>query len=292
MTDTTEGSGQVAMLKETGAPSPSVRTADAEPADPTRRPAWKRFLWWGGWLGAVEIVVIAGLWQLVVSAGLVDKQQISTPKDVAIRFGQAFFTQRSIYHDLWVSGREILAGLIIGIAVGVIVGILMGRIPLVNRILDPIVAFLYATPVVAFIPLLIIWLGIGAAPKIVLIFAGVVFVVIVNTEVGVRTVEPSLIEMARSFNGTRFQVMRVVIIPSAVPIVLAGFRLAIGRALIMMMVGEMYGANGGLGYFISNAGTTYNTTDVLLGVIILAASAVILTRLLRVAESRVSHWRG
>jgi NitT/TauT family transport system permease protein len=96
--------------------------------------------------------------------------------------------------------------------------------------------------------------------------------------------------MGRSFRLSRFQVLRKVILPGAVPVMLAGFRLAVGRALIMMLVAEMYGATAGLGYFITNAGTSYDTTDVLMGVVILSSTAVVLTKLLRIAEARVSNW--
>jgi ABC-type nitrate/sulfonate/bicarbonate transport system permease component len=237
-----------------------------------------------------ELVVILGAWQLVGALNLIEEQQISSPSAVAVALWRALITQHNIYGDLWVSAKEIAIGLLLGIVVGVIVGVAMGRSRLVFQLLDPIVTFLYATPAVAFITLLIIWLGIGTTPKVALIFSGVVFVVIVNTETGIRTVDPTLIEMARSFRLSRLQVLRKVILPGAVPVMLAGFRLAVGRALIMMLVAEMYGATAGLGYFITNAGTSYDTTDVLMGVVILSSTAVVLTKLLRMVEARVSNW--
>lgn len=245
----------------------------------------------GGALVLLEVVVLLGSWQLVAVTGLIAKQQISSPYAVGTQLVRAFVTQGFIYGDLLVSAKEIGMGLGLGIVVGVAVGVAMGRIPVVFRLLDPIVTFLYSTPAVAFIPLLIIWLGIGAAPKVALIFFGVVFVVIVNTETGIRTVDPTLVEMARSFRATRLQRLGMVLLPGAVPVMLAGFRLAVGRALIMMLVAEMYGANKGLGYFIINAGTAYDTSNVLMGVVVLATTAVVLTKLLRLLEARVSNWK-
>jgi ABC-type nitrate/sulfonate/bicarbonate transport system permease component len=237
-----------------------------------------------------ELVVILGAWQLVGAVNLIEEQQISSPSAVAVALWRALITQHNIYGDLLVSAKEIAIGLLLGIVVGVIVGVAMGRSRLIFQLLDPVVNFLYATPAVAFITLLIIWLGIGTTPKVALIFSGVVFVVIVNTETGIRTVDPTLIEMARAFRLSRLQVLRKVILPGAVPVMLAGFRLAVGRALIMMLVAEMYGATAGLGYFITNAGTSYDTTDVLMGVVILSSTAVVLTKLLRMVEARVSNW--
>jgi ABC-type nitrate/sulfonate/bicarbonate transport system permease component len=254
----------------------------------------RRQRWWGNkLLGVVELAVLIGIWQLIgATTGLVDVQQISSPVAVAKRFWAGFVTQRFIYGDLAVSAEEIAIGLGLGIVVGVIVGVAMGRVKIVFRLLDPIVTFLYGTPAVAFISLLIIWLGIGTAPKVALIFSGVVFVVIVNTETGVRTIDHNIVEMARSFRASRFQVLRKVVLPGAVPVMLAGFRLAVGRSLIMMLVAEMYGADKGLGYFITNAGATYDTTDVLMGVIVLSTAAVLMTKVLRMAERRVSNWKA
>jgi NitT/TauT family transport system permease protein len=257
---------------------------------PRRGSAQRRFKRQTRLLLLAEIVVILGAWQLLGALNIVEEQQISSPSAVAVALWKALITQHYIYGDLWVSFKEIAIGLLLGIVVGVVVGVIMGRSRLLFQLLDPIVNFLYATPAVAFITLLIIWLGIGTAPKVALIFSGVVFIVIVNTETGIRTVDPTLVEMARSFRLSRMQVLRKVILPGAVPVMLAGFRLAVGRALIMMLVAEMYGATAGLGYFITNAGTSYDTTDVLMGVVILSSTAVALTKLLRGVEARVSNW--
>jgi ABC-type nitrate/sulfonate/bicarbonate transport system permease component len=267
-------------------PAPAMRAK--------RKPRFsRRQRWWGNrLLGVLELAFLLGVWWALGAWGFVDKQQISSPEAVAKQLWKGFVSQRFIYNDLLVSGKEIAFGLLLGIAVGVVVGVAMGRVRILFRLLDPIVTFLYGTPAVAFISLLIIWLGIGTAPKVALIFSGVVFVVIVNTETGVRTVDQNLVEMARSFRASRFQTLRKVVLPGAVPVMLAGFRLAVGRSLIMMLVGEMYGANEGLGYFITNAGATYDTTDVLMGVIVLATAAVILTKLLRMLENRVSNWKS
>jgi NitT/TauT family transport system permease protein len=259
---------------------------------PVRPGRWQRLSRHTKLLLLAEVAVLLGVWQAVGALNLVEVQQISSPSAVAVALWKAFITQHFIYGDLWVSLKEIAFGLVLGIVVGVLVGVAMGRSRLVFQLLDPIISFLYATPAVAFITLLIIWFGIGTAPKVALIFSGCVFVVIVNTETGIRTVDHTLIEMGRSFRLSRFQVLRKVILPGAFPVMLAGFRLAIGRALIMMLVAEMYGATAGLGYFITNAGTSYDTTDVLVGVVILASTAVLLTSLLRRIETRVSNWTG
>jgi ABC-type nitrate/sulfonate/bicarbonate transport system permease component len=115
------------------------------------------------------------------------------------------------------------------------------------------VAALYASPQVAFLPLLIIWLGIGFTSKVALVFIGSVIIMIINTETGVAQVDPRLIETARSFTASERQVLTKIVLPAALPIILAGMRLSIGRALVMVVVAEIYASNRGLGYLIFQA---------------------------------------
>jgi ABC-type nitrate/sulfonate/bicarbonate transport system permease component len=183
------------------------------------------------------------------------------------------------------------AGFGLAVVVGVPIGVLMGRSPLFNATAEPFVAALYASPQVAFLPLLIIWLGIGFTSKVALVFIGSVIIMIINTETGVAQVDPRLIETARSFTASERQVLTKIVLPAALPIILAGMRLAIGRALVMVVVAEIYASNRGLGYLIFQAGGLYDTAQVFVGVGILAAAGVTLTALLRALERWLAPWQ-
>lgn len=240
----------------------------------------------------IEIVVIVGLWQGVTALKIISPLEIAQPSSVARVFWEAFVTQRYIYEDLLTSGQEFILGFVLGSTIGISLGLAMGLSGRIKRILDPLVMFLYAVPQVAFLSLLIIWFGIGMKPKVFLIFVGVVFTLVINTEAGVRNVDPTLMDMSRAFGKSTGETLRKVVIPGSFPFVLAGLRLAVGRSLIMLVVAEMYAANHGIGYLIMNAGSSYNTPVLVMGVIVLSVISVIASSALKRAERRVNSWRA
>src|SRR4029077_5372747 len=157
--------------------------------------------------------------------------------------------------------------------------------------LEPYIAAIYASPTVAFLPLMIIWLGIGIPSKVALVFLGCVIIIIVNTEAGVAQVDHRLIETARSFMAREMQILWIIILPAALPFILAGMRLAMGRALLMVVVAEIYASNAGLGYLIFQAGGYYDTAQVFVGVAVLATAGVLLNTTLRLVERKLAPWR-
>jgi NitT/TauT family transport system permease protein len=201
------------------------------------------------------------------------------------------FADGSIYEDLQVSGLEFIVGYGLAILVGVPLGILMGWYGRVNAVLEPFVSALYATPRIALLPLLMIWFGIGIVSKFAIIFLGAIFPILVNTITGVRTVNADFVKVARSFGAGDWQLFLTVALPSSVPLLLTGLRLGLGHALIGIVVGEMYGAQHGIGFLISMAGARFQTDKVMVGIIIIAFAGVALTALLRMVERRFEGWR-
>src|SRR5205823_14875963 len=137
----------------------------------------------------------------------------------------------------------------------------------------------------------IIWLGIGVLSKVGIIFLGAVFPLLINTRDGVKTTPANLLTAARSFGASEWQIFKSVVVPSTVPFILTGLRLAIGRALIGVMVGELYAATAGIGFMITVAGATFQTDKVFVGVLIFALSGMIATDLLTKVERRFDKWR-
>ena len=177
------------------------------------------------------------------------------------------------------------------ILIGVPLGIAMGWYGRVDAVLEPFVSALYATPRIALLPLILIWLGIGIASKIAIVFLGAVFPILVNTVTGVRTVDADFIKVARSFGCNDRQLFLTVVLPSSVPMLLAGLRLGLGHALVGIVVGEMYGSTKGLGFLIATAGARFQTDQVMVGIILIAGAGVALTELLRLIERRFERWR-
>jgi NitT/TauT family transport system permease protein len=170
-------------------------------------------------------------------------------------------------------------------------GTAMGMFPTLRRILDPYVNAFYAMPTVAMIPLVIIWLGLGFQAKVFLTWLVAVFPVIINAEAGVVTVPPAFLETARAFGCNRWQVFRRVILHAAVPFFVAGVRLGLGRALVGVVVAEMFTALAGLGYLIVLYGNTFRTAELFVPILVLGAISIAATKLIQRIERRIAPWR-
>jgi ABC-type nitrate/sulfonate/bicarbonate transport system permease component len=238
--------------------------------------------------GALATFLI--IWETASRTGMVDPLFASSPSLIVAKLVE-MIRDGSIWPHMAATAGVMSAGFGLAVLVGVPIGILMGRSELINATAEPFVAALYASPQVAFLPLLIIWLGIGFTSKVALVFIGSVIIIIINTETGVAQVDPRLIETARSFTASERQVLTKIVLPAALPVILAGMRLAIGRALVMVVVAEIYASNRGLGYLIFQAGGMYDTAQVFVGVGILAAAGVALTALLRAIERWLAPWQ-
>lgn len=256
-------------------------------------PGWGRSLWRDHRTGitrTIALVVVLGTWEGLVRSGTISPLFLSSPLTVAGWLAKGFITG-TIWQHIAVSGQEAAVGFGLAIIVGTPVGVAMGRVQAVRDTLEPFIMAMYSSPNVAFLPLLIIWLGIGLWSKVVLIFLGAVFVIVINTEAGVSNIDPRLVETARSFTATERQVLTKIVLPSAIPFIVAGLRLSIGRVLIMVVVAELYAATAGLGYLIFQGGAMYDTTQVFGGVTLLAATGIILNQALRVLERKIAPWQ-
>jgi ABC-type nitrate/sulfonate/bicarbonate transport system permease component len=210
---------------------------------------------------------------------------------VAVRLFQVF-ADGSIYPHLWASGQTALWGFVLSCVVGVPIGVLMGRSTIVRDTLEPFIMAQASVPTVALLPLFIIWLGIGVSARIALVFVGAVFGIVVSTEAGVSNIDRRLIETARSFTASEWEILWKIVLPAAIPYIIAGMRLAVGRVLIMVVVAELYASTAGIGYLIFQAGASYDTSMIFVGVVILAAAGVLLNTLLRAIERRIAPWLG
>jgi NitT/TauT family transport system permease protein len=201
------------------------------------------------------------------------------------------FASGEIWNDLYVSGVEFAWGYALSVMVALPFGIAVGWYRKMSYIFDPFINAMNSTPRVALLPLVIIWLGIGILSKVGIIFLGAVFPILINARDGVKTTPYNLLNAARSFGASEWQIFRNVVLPSTVPFILTGLRLGVGRALIGVMVGELYAATAGIGFMITVAGATFQTDKVFVGVLIFAITGMISMELLTKLERRFSKWR-
>jgi NitT/TauT family transport system permease protein len=242
-------------------------------------------------LGTITVLTIVTVWELAGSVWtVVNPIFLSSPSRVWLAAVDLFQSGKLLHH-LYVSGIEFFWGYFISVIVGVPLGIALGWYRRFSYSFDPFLNALYAAPVVAFLPLLVIWMGIGLASKLTLIFMAAVFPIVMNTRDAVKTTPSTLLEAARSFQASQYQIFKTIVLPSAVPFILAGLRLGAGRALIGVFVAELYIAQAGVGQMIAEAGATFNTDVVLVGVVIFSIVGMITLELLTQLERRFDKWR-
>jgi NitT/TauT family transport system permease protein len=201
------------------------------------------------------------------------------------------FSSGEIWNDLRVSGIELFWGYFLAAAVAVPFGIMVGWYKKVSHIFDPFINAMNATPRVALLPLVIIWLGIGILSKVGIIFLGAVFPMLINTRDGVKTTPIHLLNAAKSFGATEQMIFRSVVLPATVPFILTGLRLGLGRAIVGVMVGELYAATAGIGFMITVAGATFQTDKVFVGVLVFALTGLLGMEMLTRVERRFDKWR-
>ena len=181
---------------------------------------------------------------------------------------------------------------ILAIVVGVLFGVTMGRFAVVEWAADIYISALYSTPMVAVVPLIVLWFGFKIPAKVVIVFSFMVFPVLLNTFEGVKNVDRNLQEVARSFCSSESQLWRHLIIPSAIPFIVAGVRLAIGRGLVGMIVAEFYTSVTGLGYMIVRYANALETDKLFVPIVVVMLLGVGLMSLAKWIEGRIAPWRN
>ncbi|NNU79934.1 ABC transporter permease subunit [Halovulum dunhuangense] len=235
------------------------------------------------------LVLLVGLWYL--AAANVGRNVIATPLetlDAARRLAESGRLLSAVGDTL----RVYLTGFALAALVAIPAGVLMGTVRILGKTLDIFVFALAATPRVAFIPLIIVLLGLGLEAKVFIVFLGAIMPILINTYAGVQAVDDELIEMARSVAASRARIFWRIILPSAVPFTVAGLRIGATIGLINTVVAELYTAVSGLGGLLALFGNTFRMAEYLVIVITLALIGVVVTEILRQAERRLEGWRG
>jgi ABC-type nitrate/sulfonate/bicarbonate transport system permease component len=240
-------------------------------------------------VGLASIIVVGGLWELAGQLKMIDTFVLSWPSKFIpelikiIQSGQ-------LATDLGVSGLEFLGGFALSL-LGIPLGLAIGKWRVLEWILDPYIAVMNALPLVALVPLLVVIFGLGIASKIAIIFLLAFFTIVISTAAGVKTTDPSLIKAARSFGGSEFQIFQKVIIPSCVPFIIAGLRLAVGKALIGVVIGELLASTQGIGYSLRSAAELFRTANFFANLLVLALFAIFFNWILTVLEKRLAPWK-
>ena len=271
----------------------SASTQDAaRPAEVTEAQAVSRALQ-GGWLryfaGAISVVGGLALWELVSRVLVANALFLAAPSQIV----EAIYTltlSGELQQHMAISAIEFVVGYVIASVIGIMLGFAMASSVTAKRALQPWISGLYATPTIALAPLFILWLGIGIWSKVLVVIFLVLFPVTINTEVGLRTTSERLIEMLRSFGASPRQIFFKVSLPSAMPFILAGLKLGIGRGLIGVVVAELFGSRAGLGRLISQSADAFNMPELFAGVVVLAFAGIVMTAGFTWVEGKLVPW--
>jgi NitT/TauT family transport system permease protein len=244
-------------------------------------------------LGVGSIVLLLVIWEalphlVTLSAGT--RMYFTTPSRVGATLWNMMVTG-TLWAPLGVSAAGFGVGLLLSIAVGLPLGVLLGRSRTLNAMFDPFITAFNATPRLVFLPLLMLWFGLGVWSKVVIVFIGALFPILINTYEGVRNADRVLINVVRSFGASEWDVARLVVVPNALPYIIAGLRLAIGRAVLGVVVAEFFGAEQGLGVVMVQAASRYQVDVVFAGLVVFAVLSLVMTGLVRLLENRLSRWR-
>jgi ABC-type nitrate/sulfonate/bicarbonate transport system permease component len=274
-----------ALDAEIAAPAP-----DDDLAAPPQT-VWQRFE--SAILGAGSIAALLVAWEVLphlvtLSAGT--KLFFTTPSQIAGTLW-TMFAAGTIWRPLGVSASGFALGLGLAILAGLPLGVLIGRSRTLNAMFDPFITAFNATPRLVFLPLVVLWLGLGLWSKVVIVFIGALFPILINTYEGVRNADKVLINVVRSFGAKEWDIARLVVVPNALPYIVAGLRLAIGRAVLGVVVAEFFGSEAGLGVLMVQAAGRYQVDVVFSGLIVFAGLSLVMTGLLQLVEHRLSRWR-
>lgn len=238
----------------------------------------------------VSLIVGVLLWEAIARLVVHNDAFLAAPSAVAKR-GWEMILNGELLSNSWVSLQELIYGFILGAVAGIAIGASMAAWKSVSDYLEPWIAGLYAAPMIAFAPVVIIWFGVGITSKVAVVFMMVVFPMIINTQAGLESTDRRLLTVARAFCASPARIFRTVSIPSAAPFIVAGMRLAVGRGLVGVVVGELFGSRAGLGNIITTASSVFDMPTLFVAVVTLAIAGVVLTYVLRAVEMRLAAWR-
>ena len=237
---------------------------------------------------AVTLVIVLAGWE--VAGRYVNPLFLSSPSAIALAFADLVATGELV-RAVFTSLLAFSLGVVLSIVVGIVIGVAMGRIRVLEYVLEPYVIALYSTPSIALIPLFILWFGVGLLSKVIIIFTLSVFIVIINTFTGVKNLSQSIVDIGTAFGASERQVFRMIVLPAALPFIMNGLRLAVGRAVLAMIIAEFFTSIAGLGGMIVKYGNFFETAKMFVPIIVVSLLGVCAVEIVKYTERRLAPWK-
>jgi NitT/TauT family transport system permease protein len=242
------------------------------------------------WLGVIGILAFFVAWELATRFEILNPFYFPPFSKILVK-GYELFATGTIWEHIWFSLTNFVIGFFVSVALGVALGVPMGWYKNLSKTFDPLLSGIYATPLIALLPLIIMLFGLGSLSKIIMTVLAAVFPILINTMVGISNTDHRLITMARAFGARDSQIFLKVSLPGSLPYIVAGMRVALGRALVYIVVAEQYGAAMGLGYLSSVAAQRFQMAAMFVPIVIIAGMGAGLNELLKTFERRLEKWK-
>ena len=240
--------------------------------------------------GAISVFAGVAIWEVLARALLENELLIPPPSSVARTFWDLAASGQLNKH-FTATATEFIYGFSTACVFGVVLGYLMGMHRWFDEVMDPWMAALYSIPVIALVPMIIIWFGIGIFSKIVVVFKITLVAIILNTAAGIKNLDPVWLELAQSMRLSTWQTTYKIRLPGALPFIITGMRLGVGRALLAVVVAELMASNAGLGYLLRESSETWDSPELFVTVILLAVIGLTSFNLIKRFEQRMAPWR-
>jgi ABC-type nitrate/sulfonate/bicarbonate transport system permease component len=241
-------------------------------------------------VGTASVIAFLALWQVVGSTNFVRSDLISYPSEVVATLIKMSSTGE-LGSNALVSLDEFVMGFVPAVIAGVAAGIVLALVRRLRLLLDPLLVAIYQAPIIAFIPILVVWFGVGTTSKIVMVFISAFFPVMINTMTGVAQVAEPWTRAVRSFGACTLQVVSKAILPGSLPAIMAGMRLGVGRAVVVLIAGEMYVSVMGIGRLVQVYSSAARASEIVVLVVVISGFGFACVSLLRWLENKIGPWR-
>ena len=240
--------------------------------------------------GCVSIVAGLVIWEILTRLLLENELLIPPPSSVLVSFWQLLISGKLNKHFV-ATLTEFFYGFTTACTVGIAIGYFMGMHRWFDEVMDSWIATLYSIPIITVVPLIIIWFGIGMISKVIVVFKITAVAIILNTAAGIKNLDPVWLELARSLRLSRWETTYKIRFPGALPYIITGMRLGVGRALLGVVVAELMAANAGLGYLLRDSSETWDSPKLFVTVILLATIGLVSFNLIKRLEQKMAPWR-
>jgi NitT/TauT family transport system permease protein len=240
--------------------------------------------------GSLSIIIGLAIWEASARLLLDNELLIPPPSSVLLSFWD-LASSGELNKHLVATLIEFICGFTTACLIGIILGYLMGMYKWFDEIMDPWIATLYSIPIITVVPLINIWFGIGIFSKVVVVFKITAVAIILNTAAGIKSLDPVWLELAKSLRLSDWQTTYKIRLPGALPFIITGMRLGVGRALLGVIVAELMAANAGLGFLLRDSSETWDSPKLFVTVILLAAMGLLSFNLIKKLEHRMAPWR-